>query len=75
MYMYDIFLNLFFQASFGKTYLDETVEALRMKIFLENKKQIEEHNESFKAGQTTFELGLNQFSDMVRNIKLIEVQQ
>jgi len=54
-----------YKASFGKTYQDETVEALRMKIFLENKKQIEEHNESFKAGQTTFELGLNQFSDML----------
>ena len=46
-----------------------------MNIFLDNKKQIEEHNMLFKAGKTTFELGLNQFSDMVRNNNLTEVEQ
>jgi len=47
------------------TYESGAVETLRMEIFLENKKMIDEHNELFAAGKVSFEMGLNHFSDML----------
>ena len=39
-----------------------------MKIFADNVLEVAEHNELYEAGVVSFEIGINQFSDMVRNI-------
>lgn len=36
-----------------------------MKLFFETKEKIAKHNEAFQKGETTFEMGINQFADMV----------
>lgn len=36
----------------------------RMKIFMDNLRNIAEHNERFKSGAVPYEMGLNEFSDM-----------
>ena len=45
----------------GKFYSDESEEALRRSIWLENTARIQEHND----GLHNFTLSLNQFADMV----------
>jgi len=56
-----------YKNAYGKTYESSAVESLRMQVFLENKKMIDEHNELFKAGKVSFEMGLNHFSDMLNS--------
>lgn len=51
------------QEQHSKQY-DDTENQLRKKIFLANKQMIEEHNEKYKAGEETFEMGLNKYSDL-----------
>jgi cathepsin L len=53
-----------YKQSFGKVY--ETVEEdiRRFHIFVANQRIVEQHNEEFKNGQHTYELGMNQFADM-----------
>jgi len=53
-----------FKGAFDKSYASEEVEAVRMNIFLDNKRVIEEHNERFNAGEVSFEMGINKFSDL-----------
>lgn len=36
-----------------------------MKIYFENKKIIDEHNAKFERGETTYTMGVNQFTDLV----------
>lgn len=43
---------------------DDTENQLRKRIFLASKQMIEEHNEKYKAGEETFEMGLNKYSDL-----------
>ena len=35
-----------------------------MKIFLKNRNKIAEHNKLFNEGNVTFEMGLNEYSDL-----------
>lgn len=53
-----------FKVKHGKTYQDISEELRRMKVFKDNVKIIEEHNKRFAAGEETYEMGVNQFSDM-----------
>jgi len=53
-----------FKAKFGKTYATQQEESARFGIFVQNLGIIEQHNEDFKAGKHTFELGVNKFADM-----------
>lgn len=53
-----------FKRKYGKTYTDAAVEASRFKVFMENVKKIEAHNNKYRQRTTTFSLGINQFSDM-----------
>jgi hypothetical protein len=36
-----------------------------MKVFMENKYKILQHNAAFEKGQHSFKLGMNQYGDMV----------
>lgn len=48
----------------GKSYLSDQEEIERQKVWLANKKYIDEHNA--QAGSLSFTLAMNQFGDMVR---------
>ncbi|XP_064551854.1 cathepsin L-like [Drosophila montana] len=54
-----------FKYQFDKIYGDEAEEQLRMLIFQDNKKIIDAHNERWAAGEESYEMGVNQFSDML----------
>lgn len=49
---------------YGKSYSNATEEEKRIKIFLNNKHKVEEHNEKHANGSVTFKMGLNKFSDL-----------
>ncbi len=49
----------------GKNYETAEEEETRKMIFSTNLKQIEMHNYLYSKGKKTFQLGVNQFSDMV----------
>jgi len=53
-----------FKQTHGKTYSSIQEESARFNIFVENHRAIDAHNEEFKAGKHTFQLGMNQFGDM-----------
>ncbi|XP_065214571.1 protein CTLA-2-alpha-like [Planococcus citri] len=52
-----------YKTEFNKTYENENDEVERYKIYLDNKKMVEEHNAKFAKGEVTYEMGINQFSD------------
>jgi len=53
-----------YKATYQKSYACEAEDALRMKLFQENLKYIEEHNKLYEAGEKTFQMGMNQFTDL-----------
>ena len=53
-----------YQYDFGKTYSSEEELATRRAIFEANVKKINEHNAKFAKGEETYEMGINQFTDM-----------
>jgi DNA-directed RNA polymerase beta' subunit len=53
-----------YKTTFKKTYSAEEDER-RKQIYIETKKRVEEHNEKFEKGETTFTMGINQFSDQL----------
>jgi len=55
-----------FKTVHGKSYSSEVEEALRMKVFFEKVAEIEQHNARFEAGEESFTMALNQFSDMLK---------
>jgi len=56
-----------YQYDFGKTYSSEEELATRRAIFEANVKKINEHNAKFAKGKETYEMGINQFTDMTQN--------
>jgi len=54
-----------FKAQHGKRYDSAGEEALRQRIYQDNKKKIEEHNAEFAAGKHSFDLAPNHFADML----------
>ncbi|XP_014282137.1 cathepsin L [Halyomorpha halys] len=54
-----------FKKQHGKSYHSIQEEKLRMVIFSETLKTIEEHNAKYNAGQSTYYLEMNQFGDML----------
>ena len=52
--------------SLGKEYSSEE-EQLRFSTFSRNVESIERHNDEAEAGNFTYRLGINEFSDLVRN--------
>merc|ERR1712121_587577 len=53
-----------FKEAHQKTYESETEDFLRKEIFLNNVQKIEEHNRKFEAGEVSYQLGVNQFTDL-----------
>ncbi|KAL7734839.1 hypothetical protein ACLKA6_011120 [Drosophila palustris] len=53
-----------FKVSHGKIYKDISEELKRLQIFKDNKELIESHNKRFVAGEETYEMGVNEFTDM-----------
>lgn len=54
------------QVKFDKSYNSIENEQRRKEIFFDNLKNIREHNEKYKKGESSYEQGINQFSDLVR---------
>lgn len=53
-----------FKVDYNRTYKTAEEEAKRFDVFKENLKKVEEHNKKFEAGETTYTLGINDFSDL-----------
>lgn len=49
---------------FSKRYGNFAEDARRMQIYLNNKNTIDQHNQLFRSGRATFEMGLNKYSDL-----------
>jgi len=54
-----------FKTVHGKSYSSEAEESLRMKVFFEKVAEIEQHNARFEAGEESFTMAINKFSDML----------
>lgn len=52
------------QSEYNKNYATPEEEQLHFKIFADNWKAVQEHNKKFAAGEVTWEMGINQFSDL-----------
>lgn len=59
--------NLISQVTFNKTYKTKEELRNRQKIFIENKRIIDEHNQRFSKGLVTYRMSANQFTDMLFN--------
>lgn len=57
-----------FKNEFNKNYYgDEALEQYRKEIFLNNLNDVNEHNKRKDAGDESYEMGVNQFSDMLES--------
>ncbi|KAL7732356.1 hypothetical protein ACLKA6_004340 [Drosophila palustris] len=54
-----------FKLEHEKTYDNDYEEQLRKQIFKDNKELIDKHNERYAAGEETYEMGVNQFTDLL----------
>ncbi|XP_030081570.1 digestive cysteine proteinase 2-like [Drosophila hydei] len=54
-----------FKEEHDKSYQDASEEQLRRRIFKDNKEMIDRHNARYAAGEETWEMGVNQFTDML----------
>jgi C1A family cysteine protease len=52
------------QVQFGKTYVDDATVASKKAVYLDNVQYIDAHNALYAAGKSTFDMGVNEFSDM-----------
>lgn len=48
-----------------KAYKSPFEEGYRMKIFLDNKRKIAEHNRKYEMKEVSYALGMNKYGDMV----------
>lgn len=53
-----------FKQEHNKHYENAAEEQKRKQIFEDNLKEVNEHNEQFKAGKATYQKGLNEYSDL-----------
>lgn len=53
------------QLEHTKSYSSVTEESFRFKIFLDRLQTITKHNQRYELGLESFEMGINQFSDML----------
>lgn len=47
-----------------KNYTNVFEDNFRMNIFMEKRDRIAKHNEQYAAGNVTFKMGLNEYSDL-----------
>ncbi|XP_012280998.1 cathepsin L [Orussus abietinus] len=66
---YDLILEEWgaFKIEHGKKYESETEEKFRMKIFMENRHKIAQHNVRFGKGLVPYELKINKYGDMLHH--------
>ncbi|XP_060653871.1 procathepsin L-like [Drosophila nasuta] len=55
-----------FKVEHEKSYDDEYEEQLRLQIFKDNKKLIDRHNKRYAAGEKTYTMGVNKFTDLTQ---------
>lgn len=53
-----------FKVNHNKSYENENEEQHRLLIFKDNKELIDKHNERYAAGEESFEMGVNEFTDL-----------
>ncbi|KAG5867085.1 hypothetical protein JTB14_026116 [Gonioctena quinquepunctata] len=53
-----------FKSTHNKNYENGDEEASRRAIFEDNLKKIEEHNKKYDAGEVTWKMGINKFTDL-----------
>jgi len=56
-----------YKAVHEKVYSNDAEELLRREIFEKNVATIEEHNKKFEAGEVSFRLGVNHFTDLLES--------
>lgn len=56
-----------FKHEFQKNYEDNLEHDMRFRIFKDNVRAIENHNARYRNDLETYELGINQFSDLSHN--------
>merc|ERR1719204_3047198 len=56
-----------YKAVHKKVYSSGSEESLRLEIFNKNVAMIEEHNQKYEAGEETFKMGINRFTDMLQS--------
>ncbi|KAG7153916.1 digestive cysteine proteinase 1-like [Homarus americanus] len=56
-----------FKGKFGRKYVDLEEERYRLNVFLDNLQYIEEFNKKYERGEVTYNLAINQFSDMTND--------
>uniref|UniRef100_A0A1B6F9B9 Cathepsin propeptide inhibitor domain-containing protein n=1 Tax=Cuerna arida TaxID=1464854 RepID=A0A1B6F9B9_9HEMI len=55
-----------FKIKYVRDYATPEEELKRRDIFLKNLKYVREHNEKYKRGEVSFEVGINEFSDWTK---------
>lgn len=55
---------LWFQMKHSKSYPNLREDGQRMNTYFANRRIIDEHNLRYDAGQVTYRMGLNEFSDL-----------
>ncbi|XP_011869904.1 PREDICTED: cathepsin L [Vollenhovia emeryi] len=56
-----------FKMHHKKAYKSPLEEGYRMKIFLDNKRKVAEHNRKYEMNQVTYKLGINKYGDMLHH--------
>lgn len=55
---------IYMKVQFSKRYANFAEDARRMNIYMKNKNTIDVHNKLFWSGRSTYEMGLNMYSDL-----------
>jgi len=56
-----------FKQTHGKSYVDQSEENFRLKVFMENKHKIAAHNKRAANGHKTYTLAMNKFGDLLHH--------
>ncbi|KAL0127154.1 hypothetical protein PUN28_005438 [Cardiocondyla obscurior] len=56
-----------FKTHHKKIYKSSVEEGYRMKIFLDNKRKISEHNRKYETKEVSYKLGINKYGDMLHH--------
>ncbi|KAI5738141.1 hypothetical protein M8J77_003497 [Diaphorina citri] len=56
-----------FKLTHGKKYESDIEENFRLKIYMENKRRIAQHNAYYESGKVSFKLDMNHFGDMLHH--------